>query len=325
MTGAPVLEVLAAGPSTTVQDGGRPGLAHVGVGSSGAADRGALRRANALVGNPPGAAGLEVLLGGLALRALAPVAVAVTGAPGPVDVDGRAVGTGAATRLRPGEVLRLAHADRGVRRYVAVAGGVQAPAVLGSRSRDGLAGLGPEPVVDGQLLAVAHDPNAEERTRDDRLSAGAPVVGGTTPRHGPHDDGAQDDGHRGPDAFDAYGPDGWVLPVLPGPQAGWFRPGALLAATLTVSPTSDRTAVRLDGPPVERRPAAVGRELAPAGLVRGAVQVPPDGRPVVFGADHPVTGGYPVVAVVRAWALDAVGQLRPGDPVRFVVGLHPGR
>lgn len=297
MSGSPVLEVLAPGPSTTVQDEGRAGFAHVGVGRAGAADRGALRRANRLVGNGLAEAGLEVLLGGLVLRALAPVTVAVTGGPGPVEVDGRPVVPASALRLHAGAVLRVGAAERGVRRYLALEGGVEAPVVLGSRSTDALAGLGPAPLVAGQLLARAAGADAARRdARPLRLSATA------------------EDG----DAFDHHRDGGWELPVLPGPQAGWFRRGALLDSDLTVAAASDRTAVRLEGTAVERRPEAVGRELAPAGLVRGAVQVPPDGRPVVFGPDHPVTGGYPVVAVVRAVALDAVGQLRPGDTVRFV-------
>lgn len=292
-----MLEVLAPGPSTTVQDEGRTGFAHVGVGHAGAADRGALRRANRLVGNSPAAAGLEVLVGGLVLRALGPVTVAVAGAPGPVTVDGRPVAPSSALRLHTDEVLRVGAAERGVRRYVAVEGGVEASVVLGSRSADALAGLGPAPLVAGQLLARAASSDAARR---DARPLRPPATA---------EDGDALDHHR----------DGvWELPVLPGPQAGWFHRGALLDSDLTVAAASDRTAVRLEGTAVARRPEAVGRELAPAGLVRGAVQVPPDGRPVVFGPDHPVTGGYPVVAVVRAVALDAVGQLRPGDAVRFV-------
>jgi allophanate hydrolase subunit 2 len=120
-----------------------------------------------------------------------------------------------------------------------------------------------------------------------------------------------------------------VLRVVPGPRADWFGPGAfdrLLAGRYAVTPASDRVALRLDGPPVER---ADRGELPSEPLVPGAVQVPPDGRPVVFGADHPVTGGYPVVAVVEPRSRDVAAQLRPGDAVAFarsddLPGHHAG-
>ncbi|WP_255318976.1 urea amidolyase family protein [Cellulosimicrobium cellulans] len=283
------VEVLATGPLVLVEDAGRPGLAAIGVGPSGAADRTSHALANRLVGNLASAATLEVALGGLALRFRERAVVALCGAAVPATIDGMPVGMNAPVPVPAGGVLRLGRAARGLRTYAAVRGGVGPDAVLGSRSRDTLAGIGPAPLRPG-----------------DELTVGAPVAGrwpvpGVAPvRHAP---GELRPGERA----------GAVLEVLPGPRADWFLPGAwhALRALRTVSADSDRVAIRLDGQVVPRRAG----ELPSEGLVRGAVQVPPDGRPVVFLADRPVTGGYPVIGVLRADDVDRAAQLRPGDRV----------
>lgn len=294
MSGA--LEVLDPGLLTLVQDAGRPGWAHVGVGRAGAADAGAWRAGNRLVGNDEGAAGLEVLLGGLRVRALGDVTVAVTGAAVDVRVDGVPAGT--TTSLRAGQVLTLGRPAHGLRTYVAVRGGIAVEPVLGSRSSDRLGGLGPHPLAVGDVLPVGSGPPPARPGRD---------PAGPSPM----------------DAGRAERGDVVVLAVEPGPHAHWFDvrwPGVLCAPEgYQVLPESDRVAVRLDGPPLTRARGFVGRELAPVGLVPGAVQVPPDGRPVVFGVDHPVTGGYPVLAVVLPRDVDALAQVRPGDAVRLAL------
>ncbi|WP_258725971.1 biotin-dependent carboxyltransferase family protein [Cellulomonas sp. NS3] len=282
-----MIEVLVPGLLTLVEDGGRPGLAAVGVGRSGAADPAALRLGNRLVGNAPGAAALEVLLGGLELHALQTTVVALTGARGPAWVDDAPAGHGAALRLPVGSRLRLGAAEHGLRTYVAVRGGVDVPAVLGSRSADRLSGLGPAPLAAGDLLPVGQD------TRGFPEPDAAPTA--------------------------ESWPERVVLPVVPGPRLDWFAADALdvlARGDYRVTPSSDRVALRLSGPPL---PRADRGELPSEGLVVGAVQAPPDGQPVVFGPDHPVTGGYPVLAVVRARGLSAAAQLRPGDPVGFVL------
>src|SRR6478609_6786525 len=283
------IEVVEPGLLTLVQDLGRPGWAHVGVGRSGAADAGALRLANRLVANDEGAAGLEVLLGGLRLRARGDLTVALTGARCPAWLDDRPVGHEAVLEVPAGAELRLGTVAVGVRTYVAVRGGVDVPAVLGSRSTDQLAGLGPEPLAAGDLLPIGPAPDSWP------LVDVAPV-------------------HAWPDRFE--------LPVVPGPHADWFDDAVarLVREEYHVTPATNRVAVRLSGPAIPRTPERAGRELPSEGLVVGAVQVPPDGQPVVFSVDHPVTGGYPVAAVVRRHALGLLGQLRPGDPVRFVRG-----
>lgn len=262
------LRVLASGPRTTVQDLGRPGLAHLGVGPSGALDPLALRRANALVGNSRSAAGLEVLVGGLVLQATAPTALACVGA-----------GEAETHWLLAGERWALPPADR-LLAYVAVRGGLAVPPVLGSRSTDLLTGLGGRPLRDGDLLAVGGDAGPPEPV---------PAVPAAVP--------------------------GTPVRLLPPPRAGLLHEQLLGGAWEVASDTS-RTAVRLDGPSLRGVPDGV----PPEGLVTGAVQVPPSGRPVVLLADRPVTGGYALAGVVRSEDLRLLAQAPPGEAVRFVPG-----
>lgn len=288
------VEVVATGAQSLVQDLGRVGLAASGVGRSGAADRAALRLANRLVANPEGAAAIESTFGGLVVRAgpdlPAPLLVALAGAPAPADVDGTPVGHHALVALRAGQVLRLGPPPVGLRTYLAVRGGIAVPEVLGSRSTDVLSGVGPAPPAVGDVLPVGPEPDA------------LPLV------------------DVAPVALPAAGT--VVLRAVLGPRADWVAdPGALARTTWTASGRSDRVGVRLEGEPLRRREAG---ELPSEGVVRGAVQVPAGGEPVLFGADHPVTGGYPVVAVVVDADLDRAAQLRPGQHVRFVlVGPSP--
>ncbi|WP_046500740.1 5-oxoprolinase subunit C family protein [Streptomyces odonnellii] len=277
--------VVRAGALTTVQDLGRYGHAHLGVPRSGALDPPALRLANRLVGNPAGAAALETTVTGCAVRPRRPAVVAVTGAPCTVSVDGRPVAWGAAVRVPAGAVLDIGPAVHGLRAYVAFGGGIAVEPVLGSRSTDLLSGLGPAPLRDGE--AVPLGPPA---------GRAAPVD--WTPVPSP--------------------PAELVLRIRLGPRDDWFGAGALRTLATRgyrVSSASNRIGLRTEGPPLER---AVPDELPSEGMVTGAVQVPPDGRPVVFLADHPTTGGYPVVAVVLERDLPAAAQAAPGTPVRFV-------
>jgi biotin-dependent carboxylase-like uncharacterized protein len=279
-----MIEVLRPGPLTTVQDLGRPGYAHLGVGRSGAADRASLRLANRLVGNPEGAAALEITLGGFAARFGARTVVAVTGAPAPVRLAGRGVAPYGPVEVGPGDEVELGLPARGTRTYLAVRGGLDVPAVFGSRSTDLLGGLGPPAVEAGTRLAVG------------AWTAGFPIV----------------DLAPVPDL-----PAELVLPARAGPRADWFTPAALdLLGTrpFEVSAASNRVGLRLSGPPLR---AAGARELPTEGLVEGALQVPPNGQPILMLADHPVTGGYPVIAVVDEAGIPLAAQARPGDRIRF--------
>ncbi|WP_455362036.1 5-oxoprolinase subunit C family protein [Streptomyces sp. SYSU K21746] len=283
------LEVVRPGALTTVQDLGRPGYAHLGVPLSGALDPYAHRLANRLAGNAPDAATLETTVDGTAVRATAAVMAAVTGAPCPVRVDGRPAAWGAAVRVPAGAVLEVGRAVRGVRSYVAFGGGVDVPPVLGSRSTDLLSGLGPEPLSTGCTLplGVPRGP-----------SAGADAIPVPAP------------------------PAELVLPLRLGPRDDWFTAEAvagLARAVYRVSSASNRIGLRTEGPALAR---ARSGELPSEGMVLGAVQVPPDGLPVVFLADHPVTGGYPVIGVVPEARLCAAAQAVPGTPVIFQLVRH---
>ncbi len=284
-------EVVRAGVLTTVQDLGRAGHAHLGVPRSGALDRPAHRAANRLAGNPPDAATLETTLDGCALRMAAPVTVAVTGAPCAVRVDGRPGAWGAPVRVPAGAVLDVGPATHGSRSYLAVAGGVAVPRVLGSRSTDLLSGLGPAPLRAGDVLALG-------------TPYGPAAVTGPLALPGP--------------------PDELVLPFVPGPRADWFAPEALrILATggYRVAAAGNRVGLRTEGPAL---PRARDDELPSEGMVIGALQVPPNGRPILFLADHPTTGGYPVIGVVPESALAPAAQAVPGTPIRFLPGRPPG-
>jgi len=287
------VRVVDPGRLALVHDLGRPGLAALGVSASGAFDRAAHRLANRLVGNDEHAAAIECLLGGLRLALSAGTWFAVTGAwSDAVIVTGgvrRVVEPHTAMRTDADAELYLGPVAHGLRSTVALRGGLAVPAVLGSRSRDTLAGLGPEPLRAGDVLALGPEP-------------GTPVPVADLVPVDPPADGVVE------------------LGVRPGPRHDWFDAEShrLLTTTeWTTSARSDRTGVRLEGPALDRVPDRVGVELASEGMLRGSIQVSPDGAPTVLGPDHPVTGGYPVIAVVVEASLDRLAQLRPGQPVRL--------
>ncbi len=277
------LVVVDPGPLTLVQDAGRPGLGDQGVGASGAFDRAAMRQVHALLGDPVEAAVLEVLAGGLRLRAEAEHRLAVTGGIGPVHVDDERVEHGRAFVVHEGQEVAIGPIGLGLRAYVGVAGGVQVEPVLGSRSADTMSGLGPVKLAAGDVIEVGSPAHAAEVEDVPAL-----LTSGTT-----------------------------VVQAIPGPRDDWFTDDAVRAfysTEWTVSPRSDRIGVRLEGPALDRQ---VKDELPSEPCVRGSVQVVSAGMPVVLGPDHPVTGGYPVIAVVVDDHVDRLAQVRPGDVVRF--------
>ncbi len=316
-----VIEVLRPGPLATVQDLGRPGYGHLGVPSGGAADAASLRLANRLVGNADAAAGIEFTLGRARLRFLADSVAAVTGAPArltvtrPGAVTGAAPGPGTgsdtgsaalelpfgtAVHLAAGSVLRLDAPAAGLRTYLAVSGGIGGPVTLGSRSADLLSGLGPAPLQPGDLIRPAA-PAGTGAIAQARTGTGTGTGTGMPPPDGPA-----------------------VLRVIPGPRADWFGAAAitvLTGAEYTVTADSNRAGLRLDGPAVTRSRAG---ELPSEGMATGSLQVPPDGMPILMLADHPVTGGYPVLAVVASADIGLAAQLRPGQRIRFAVAA-PGQ
>jgi KipI family sensor histidine kinase inhibitor len=290
----PALEVLASGLQTVFQDLGRVGFTSMGVSRSGALDAPSLRAANRLVGNDPAEAALEVVVGGLQLRAHGPQVVAVCGAPTPLTVL-RSNGTShagafhTAIALDDGDELQLGFASEGVRSYVAVRGGFAEMPVLGSLATDALSGVGPEVIASGRVLGV-------------RPAGSAPVALEDAPTRRLPRPGEET-----------------VLDIVLGPRTDWLTADAVRALTSqawAVTPQSNRIGVRLSGEPIERERTD---ELPSEGCVAGALQIPPNGQPVLFLADHPLTGGYPVIGAVSSDQLALAGQLPVGALVRFRV------
>ncbi len=282
------LEVLATGPLTLVQDLGRVGFAAVGVGRSGAADRDAFRLGARLLAQSYAAAALEVTLGGLSVRARGNVMLALTGAPAPADVDGRGVGYCGPFALPDGQILTLGTPRVGLRTYVSVRGGVNVPPVLGSRATDTLSGLGPEPLGPAtSCRSGRRQPISPTLTRPRRQRCPARLSSCT----------------RCPARETTGSP---TRPRWPGPSGQPPVAATASGCALRVSRCSTTLSRR-------------GKELPSEGVVRGSIQVPPGGEPVVFLADHPVTGGYPVVAVLVDDDIDRAAQAVPGQQIRIVL------
>lgn len=282
-----MIEVVKPGLLTTVQDLGRTGYAHLGVARSGALDVPALVAGNRLVGNADGDAGLETTLTGVSLRTEVATVVAVTGAPAQVAVDGEPVPMGRAVAVPAGSLLEVGPAHSGVRSYLTFAGGVTVAPVLASRSTDTLSGLGPPPLRAGFVLPVGRS-TSDVPERPEAITEVAAIGAEVT------------------------------LRVRLGPRHDWFSVTArdlLLSEPYRLSVKSNRVGARLHGPVLSR---AVAGELPSEGIVLGAVQVPSDGQPLVFLADHPTTGGYPVIGVVDRADLPRLAQARPGTAIRFV-------
>lgn len=319
--------VEATGPLMLIEDLGRPGMGRLGVSRSGAFDRGSLMLANRLVGNDPAAPALEILMGGARLRAGAAMTIAVTGASGPLIVHQRggnsavkpiAVDRWAPIALADGDVLELPLPRDGLRSYLAVRGGLEVPSVLGSCAHDVLADLGPAPVSSGDRLAIGARQTHSIKV-DHVPAAPPPTTLDLIP--GPHLPA------RSLNSASIDLPDTDVLATDP-LATGLFATDllaldaldVLTSGSYLVEPSSNRIGVRLRGQPIPRRPG----ELASAPMRPGAIQVPGDGQPVILGPDAPVTGGFPVIATLTAAALDAVGQARPGERLRFRVRPSAG-
>ncbi|WP_433122987.1 5-oxoprolinase/urea amidolyase family protein [Arthrobacter koreensis] len=302
------LEITNPGLQSLIQDLGRPGYADLGVSAAGAADPRAARQANRLVGNPADAAVVENLLGSLELTAHGDAVLALTGADVPADViDPAGVRSRPAPHAAPfalldGETLRLGVPVRGVRAYLAVRGGLDVDPVLGSRSTDSMSGIGPAPLAAGTRLPVAAAGSLHVGDPESPVLAAAGAPGSL-----------------------GNGIEPALLRITAGPRQDWFSNGAaaaLAAQTWLTTSESNRIGVRLALDPQDTAASpltrARGGELPSEGVVAGSLQVPPSGLPVLFLADHPVTGGYPVIAVVIPEDLPVAAQLPPGDPVRFI-------
>jgi KipI family sensor histidine kinase inhibitor len=293
-TAGPVFVVEEAGLRTVLQDGGRRGVAALGVPAAGPADPFSFHLANALVGNLHDAGTLEITARGPALRCRRSTFVAVVGALPEVRLDGQPVEAGRVVPVNPGQQLTVGLVRGGLRTYLAVAGGLVGAAVLGSSASDQLCGLGPGPLHGGaDLWAGAMRPPLGDHL--DAGTTGGGVEGEPT-----------------------------VLRVLPGPHPESFAAGTmgrLGSVQFTIGGESNRVGLRLRRPPETRaleRVSGPALELDSQGMVTGAIQVPPDGEPVILLTDHATLGGYPVVAVVAAVDLGRLGQCAPGERVVLV-------
>ncbi|MET4095364.1 5-oxoprolinase/urea amidolyase family protein [Arthrobacter sp. UYCu712] len=289
------LRIVSPGLQSLIQDLGRHGHSGLGVSAAGALDRASLRRANRLVGNTPSAAAIETVAGGLTVQAVGDQVLAVTGAPSELVIETpdaesgpfqRTVPMAAPFALLDGETLTLGVPGSGFRSYLAVRGGVDAVPVLGSRSTDTMSGIGPAPLAAGQQIPSGGESESGV-VGDPELQPGYPDSGVT------------------------------VLDVVPGPRADWFDAEALdsfCRQEWDVKPQSNRVGMRLDGTALQRSRTG---ELPSEGTVAGAIQIPPEGLPVLFLADHPITGGYPVIAVLVDQQLDTAAQVPIGGKIRF--------
>lgn len=303
----PALAIERPGFYATVQDAGRRGLGHLGVGRSGALDAESLAEANRLAGNPAGAAGIEIAPGGFECRAVGDLVLAVAGATAHLTIsepdpgaDQRAAPFRTPFLLRAGERLSFGTPRAGFRCYLAVRGGVAVAPVLGSRSTDTLSSLGPPPLHAGVVVPVG-----SEQAGDVWYQDGAPAQPAKAARA--------------------------VLPVALGPRDDLLSRAAverLFASTWTVGNAADRVGLRLSGS-AGSLPVTDIAELPSEGMATGSIQVPPSGNPILFLNDHPVTGGYPVIGVVTAEGLRRAAQLGPGDRIVFepagIAGGYPER
>ena len=291
--GGATIEILEPGLLTTVQDLGRRGFQRYGIPVCGALDAVSLRIANILVGNPEGAAGLEVTFMGPALKFNADAVFAVAGADFDLELDGRAVRTWESFEASAGATLRMGQATDGLRAYIAVAGGIAVPSLMGSRSTDlkgGFGGFEGRALQAGDALPVGHSPHVADWT-----ATGMPSGISRQP---------------------TYGQD-FTIRVTMGPQDGEFTDSGLntlLSSEYAVSTQSDRMGYRLEGPAVEH---VTGADIVSDGTALGSVQVPGNGQPIILLADRGTTGGYTKVATVIGPDIGLLAQAMPGARVRF--------
>jgi KipI family sensor histidine kinase inhibitor len=298
--GSSAIQIMSVGLPVLFQDLGRSGQAHQGISVSGAADRASFKAANRLVGNAPGTPALEITLGALRFRMQGTGVMALTGAPAPVTITGIngtqvSAAHHAPIALDDGDVVSIATPASGMRSYLSMRGGFKVAKVIGSAASDTLAQIGPSPLAAGDVVKVA-DASAGSLISFDLPSFAMPSVRQTV-----------------------------VLDVVMGPRTDWFTEAAVesfLAQEWSATPQSSRVGIRLSGDALERQNPG---ELPSEATVRGALQVPASGQPVLFLADHPLTGGYPVIANVASHHLDLAGQIPVGAKIRFnaIRGFSP--
>ncbi len=286
------IEIISLGLPVVFQDLGRAGQASQGISVSGAADRTSFKAANRLIGNPANTPALEIALGGLVFRMRGPAVMALTGATAPITIIGIngtriSAAPHSAIALDDGDVVSLGTPTTGMRSYLALRGGFDVAKVLGSAATDTLAQIGPAALAAGDVITILPAP-ASALVSPEEPAFAVPGTSETV-----------------------------VLDVVMGPRTDWFTDAAVesfLSQEWSVTPQSSRVGIRLSGDALER---ANHGELPSEATVRGALQVPASGQPVLFLADHPLTGGYPVIANVAGHHLDLAGQIPVGAKIRF--------
>ncbi len=287
-----MLRVIEPGILTTIQDAGRWGYQQYGVPVSGAMDLFALRLANQLVGNPPDEAAIEVH-SPMALQSDAPHLVALTGTAAQFAVDAHTMPTWMSVFVRAGATIEIA--PRRGWCYLAIHGGIDVPRVLGSKStyvRGGFGGLNGRALIAGDQIPIG------AATVSDLVAAA---------------------GRAASEHARAFASRAGAIRVLLGPHADWFAPEAIAALTRTefvITEQADRLGYRLRG---DVLPRARRGELVSCGVPLGAIQVPPDGQPIVLMADHQTTGGYPIIATVIGADVPLVAQRALGERVQFAM------
>ena len=283
-----MIRVVEPGPQTTVQDLGRPGHLRYGVPPSGPIDRAAFVVANGLVGNADAAAGLECTVMGPRFEVETACAIAVTGAEMPVTVNGAEAPAWRTLLLKPGDVVKLGVARTGIRAYLAFSGGIDVPPVLGSRAtylRGRLGGLGGRALRKEDRLTLFDAP-----TPPIRRARAASIADLTVPPE---------------------------IRVVLGPQADRFTDdgiAALLGGEYEMLPQSDRMGARLKGPHIAH---ARGHDIISDGIALGSIQVPGDGQPIALLVDRQSTGGYTKIATIGSFDIGRLGQVKPGQRLRF--------
>jgi len=296
-----ILKILSPGIQTSVQDLGRYGYGRYGVAPSGALDSYALRIANLLVGNRPDQAGLETMLLGPAIRALADIVVAVTGGNFQPRRNKQPIEMWRSHILMKDDILSFDSPLSGFRAYVAVGGGIGVAPVMGSRSTNLSSGFGG---LQGRALE-----------KNDIL---------TSKNHSQY---LKTDNRTLNPAWIPVYPNNWSLRVIWGPQDDHFpneNRGTFLGATYKMSSDSDRTGIRLQGPVIRQKPD-IQTSIISEGVISGSVQIPGDGKPIIILGET-VTGGYRKIVTVISADLPLLGQIKPGDTVRFTaVSLDEAR
>lgn len=286
-----VIEVLASGLQTTVQDLGREGFGPLGVSPSGAADAISLRVGNRLVGNPEGAAALEMTLLGGTFRFPQGGVLALTGSDFGATLDSEPVAPWCSFRANPGQTLKLGPTRSGARSYLCVQGGIEVKPFLGSASThllSGLGGLEGRALRKGDILQI-HSLDSTRKYRKTALS---------------------------PRALQQLSP-GKVLRVTPGPQGDCFPDSSqrlFYTGTYRVSEESNRMGLRLEGPAIAMGSAG---QMITEGVSLGAIQITSSGLPIILFVEQQTTGGYAKIANVISADLHSLGQLRPRDEIRF--------